>query len=461
MRFSSTSLALLVGTTLVTASSPASGGAAPDLIARASQPEHNISERDLLERAHKFIRANRRRGHGHDAGARNGPRRMEAREHGKQPAIEARAVEAEEQLQKKDDLPLLVDAQLLGKPLAVVDGTVNLGNEGLKGVLGGLNLGGLLGKREKEEKKEKAAVTVEADVLDKNLADVDAKVDLNALNAENLKKLLDADINVNLARRTEEKRATALPINVNTDLLGKPLADVQAAVDLNKLAKVNVDVTANAPSTVPAKETTKDPKEGNALVDADVKADVLDANKPLAVVDAKIDLNAEKLAKVADADLQLNLLHTRSEDSDSNIEKKSTLPLVVDADLLGKPLADVDGAVKLDLEKLTNVLDADLDVKALHKRHEPSTEQTVVVDAGLLDHPVVDAKIKLNEHLNNLKVGGLTLATLKKRADQLALAVNEHLTGDHAYEDCGLGDVEDALTSLFTGVDHAVFRRKL
>lgn len=38
-------------------------------------------------------------------------------------------------------------------------------------------------------------------------------------------------------------------------------------------------------------------------MNADVKADVLDAHKPLAVVDAKIDLNTEKLAKVADADV--------------------------------------------------------------------------------------------------------------------------------------------------------------
>lgn len=44
-----------------------------------------------------------------------------------------------EHLEKKDGLPLLVDAQLLGKPLAVVDGTVDLGSQGLKGVLGGVS----------------------------------------------------------------------------------------------------------------------------------------------------------------------------------------------------------------------------------------------------------------------------------------------------------------------------------
>lgn len=53
---------------------------------------------------------------------------------------------------------------------------------------------------------------------------------------------------------------------------------------------------------------------------------------------------------------------------DAALRKKATLPLVVDADLLGKPLADADGAIKLDLEKLTNILDADVSDPLYHSR---------------------------------------------------------------------------------------------
>lgn len=57
------------------------------------------------------------------------------------------------------------------------------------------------------------------------------------------------------------------------------------------------------------------------------------------------------------------------------------------------------------------------------------------------------------------KLPAVTLDTLKTRTDALSAVLAAHLADNH--DDCSLDDVTAALSSLLSGIDHAVFRRKL